>query len=222
MLGKRNLDVLGWLCEEHVLDINTNLAFPLAALRSFRRPEHVFLSASFHPAAGVAVQDFIAKVSAVEAEGFTVTGASLVGWPPYLRHLSAWRRQFDDAGITFVARPCDGPYEGRRLPQEYTPAEREILAQHLTGEALRFQLQSCSAKGTLCATGWRYLLVEADGTVCRCPQGQGDIGGLNFYRDWVPLRDHPTVCGFDGCWCEDLWSYHLSEPEKLAWLGAAE
>jgi len=221
MVGQRNAGVLAHLSQGNTLDINTNLAFPLSMLETFPRPEHVLFSASFHPSEGVSAEEFIAKVRAVEVEGFTVLGASIVGYPPYLPYLGQWRERFADAGISFVVRPCDGLCDGRRLPAEYTASERRMLEQHLDEGALQYQLHGASAKGRLCATGWQYLLVRADGSVARCPQGAGDLGGLNFYRDAIPLRDHPAVCPFDQCWCEDLWGYHLTEPERLAYLGAA-
>jgi hypothetical protein len=62
------------------------------------------------------------------------------------------------------------------------------------------------------------VLIQASGTVHRCPHGAGDLGGLNFYEDPIPLRDYPTVCTFDRCWCEDLWAYHLSDDERRAIL----
>jgi glycosyltransferase involved in cell wall biosynthesis len=221
MVGQRNAGILAYLSQENTLDINTNLAFPLPVLEAFARPENVFFSASFHPSEGVSAEQFIDKVRAVEVEGFTVLGASIVGYPPYLPYLSEWRRRFAEAGVNLVVRPCDGTYEGRRLSAEYTASERRMLREHLDEEATRLQLDGASAKGTLCATGWKYLLVRADGSVARCPQGAGDLGGLSFYRDPIPLRDHPTVCPFDQCWCEDLWGYHLTASERVAYLSAA-
>jgi len=219
MFGDKSIGVLARLSEQTVLDINTNLAFPPAVLKRFERPEHVFFSASFHPAAGVSAPAFIEKIRQVEIEGFTVTGASVVGHPPYLPQLPEWQRQFAAAGVDFVVRPCDGVFEGRRLPQEYTPAERNLLTSFLSESALDFQLDLQPARGRLCAAGWLYCLVQPDGTVFRCPQGRGDVGGLNFYRDPVLLRDHPSVCDFEHCWCEDLWVLHLSPEERCHWLG---
>ena len=222
MLGKRNLRILAWLSRDNSLDISTNLAFALPALKPFRRPENVFFSAGFHPVAGVSAGDFVAKVRAVEAEGFTVSEVSMVAYPPYLKRIGDWHREFEQAGIDLQVRPCVGPYEGRQLPQGYTPAEREALARHLAPERLRRLNSPHSSRGRLCATGWRYMVVRADGTVARCPQGEGDWGGFQFYRDRVRLRDHPTVCSFGDCFQEDLQAYCFSEAERLAYLGATK
>jgi hypothetical protein len=218
MYGRKNLQVLTWLSKGNVLDIDTNFSFPLSALKAFPRPDRVFFSTSYHPSGGVSVPEFIEKVQAVRATGFGVGCASLVCYPPYLKYVAEWRRQFEAADIDFMPRPFYGEYRGRRFPQEYDAEEREVLRQHLSPQSLEFQLELRETRGRLCAAGWQYVLIQASGTVHRCPHGAGDLGGLNFYEDPIPLRDYPTVCTFDRCWCEDLWAYHLSDDERRAIL----
>lgn len=220
MFGEKNFAILSWLAEDNVLDIDTNFSFPLSILERFTEPDNVFFSTSYHPSGGVPPDDFIHKVHQVQARGFTVTCASLVCYPPYLEHVDEWRRQFEDGGVLFLPRPFYGTYEGRQFPQEYNEAELEILRRHLSRDSLQFQLNLKPTRGALCATGWLYCLITADGTVARCPQDVGDLGGMNFYRDRVVLRDHPTPCAADHCWCEDLWHYHLSEDEAAAYRGS--
>jgi len=217
--GRKNLQMLAWLSRENVLDIDTNFSFPLSALDRFPHPENVFFPASYHPSSGVKPEAFIRKMLAVRERGFGVVCASLVCYPPYLKRLAKWHEQFEEAGVCFIPRPFYGTYRGRQFPEEYSDKERELLSHHLSPGAMEFQLKLRSTKGVLCAAGSKYLLVQADGTVHRCPHGAGDLGGLNFFHDHIPVRDHPTVCTFDRCWCEDLWGYHISPDERRDILG---
>ncbi len=220
MHGRKSLGILSHLSQHNTLDVNTNLAFPLSALKTLNADNVVF-SVSFHPSEGVTASRFVTKVGAVRAEGFRATGASLVAYPPYLPFVETWMGVFADAGIDLHVRPCYGACSGRVLPAGYTAQERAALEPYLSEEATSIQLKGEEVRGRLCAAGWQYVLVQVNGDVYRCPAGADDLGGQNIYEGSVCVRDHPTVCPFDTCACEDLFHYHISEKERLALLGGA-
>ncbi len=82
MCGQKNVRMLAWLSQENMLEIRTNLSFPSACLKGFKRPENVLFEASYHASGGVSVGAFIRKIDAVREMGFDVARASAVCYPP--------------------------------------------------------------------------------------------------------------------------------------------
>lgn len=210
---ERNAALLGHLTATHLLVVHTGLSFPPEALVHVSRPKNMLLYGAFDPRRET--EDEVAStIRSLRDQGVAVPWLRLPSGRGCTEDLSRRRDRFAELGTQLVM------WQSRRGSQR-KPGAGCADSPPMPPHTRECQHGSLSPRGALCATGWQYAVVRADGTFCRCPSGLGDLGGLNFYEDDLLLRDHPSTCDFDACLCEQVWGYQLSKQEKLAYLGAA-
>lgn len=204
--------LLGELSKDHILDINTNLSFPLEKLEEFIVPDHVYFTASYHPYAGVPLETFLEKIKTIQEGGFHVTGASLVLYPPLLKRAAAIKQQIEAAGLFFLAHPFRGEFKGKDYPESYTLEEKALLRPLVEELSWEHNVEDKETLGKLCLAGVNYFSLDFKGNYRRCPAAPYE--GL-FFKEKVSLSTWPQPCPvMVGCHCNDLWRYILSEEES--------
>jgi glycosyltransferase involved in cell wall biosynthesis len=211
--------LLGGLAQTHVLRVESDLRFPIESVVDLKHPANVAFCACFDPSRDTA-GELLERIRLLREHGFGVPWVRFHLSPRRSGQPGRWRDQFGEVGVELIGwRGNDSARDSRRRVNGADGDEPQST--HRTPDTPKPHLELPSPRGTLCATGWRYLVVRADGTICRCPEGPGDLGGLDFYDDECLVSDCASVCTFDVCRCEHAWSYQFTPREKLSYLGAS-
>ena len=212
-------DLTAELTELFWLAFDTNLSWELPQLQAFLarvKPSRLRVETSFHPHTAPTAP-FIEKLAAVRDAGFGYI-ARLVVYPDLLPRLDEFQEAFARRGLTFVANPFQGQYEGRKYPQAYTDEQKARIAAATVGieasaenashkEFVNQILARESPRGRLCRSGYQHVRIEDDGMVYRCgeystkqwePLGQ-------FFDDALALWEQPRLCRSDVCEWEYRW-----------------
>lgn len=209
-------NVLAHLSHEHILSINTNLAFALSEIAHFNS-DNVFLSASYHPYSRVPLNKFLEKIDAIQNRGIQVTGVSCVLYPPILSKIPGYRDQIEKAGHFFLAHVFDGPWQGKKYPSSYDSTQLEIVKSMLEEDSWKYNIERQSSYGKLCWAGHSYSCIGYEGLWYRCPV---TLPRRNFFECKAELSRFPEPCpSKTGCHCDDLWRYILTNEEVAALTG---
>jgi MoaA/NifB/PqqE/SkfB family radical SAM enzyme len=195
------------------INITTNTSLLLDAFVKKIDPERVSLSLSFHPQYHL-IDDFLGKVFFLRQNGFTEGCINFVAYPPYLEDLPRTVEKFRAIGESLKVIPFVGEYGGRRFPEGYNQAEKELLG-------LRDSwMDDKRHKGMLCRAGHRSGLLLPNGNVARCGQiGDRHIIG-SLFDPAFELMPQPMPCDVEFCPCDE-WKVIPDEkpPEAAgAWL----
>ena len=214
---------------------DTNLSWPQDRLARFlarARRERVRFEISFHPHS-TDTDPFLERALLVRDAGFGYINR-LVAYPDLLGQLAHFRELFAQNGLTFVANPFQGEYQGRRYPESYTAEERALIsgasvnvAQEASNaphkEFVQQILARESPQGRLCRAGYQHVRVEDDGTVFRCgeyaTQKWEPLG--HFFNESLTLWDGPRPCRCDRCEWEYRWLVDQAERFQNQWTTAA-
>lgn len=210
----------------HTLQICSNLKVAPSVLEEARAdPSRIKFATSFHPLEwGFDAFSFLDQVRRYQDVGFHIMGTSIVAHPIFLPHMDRWLDLFEEKGLYAVPHPFGGEYRGKHYPASYTEEESSWLSKRMRNE----DRVECIIRRTRdenydrCAAGWKYLMIDIDGTVCRCVKfaascilGQQDDGmdtSHNFFREGVILNDGPRGCEHLAyCPCDNYYRYHIGK-----------
>ena len=205
------LPLLGAVLQHHYGSIASNCMFDVAEFCDLIPPDRCELHPSFHPHLWRDLYEFLGKMAVLRGVGYRIPSVVLVGWPPYLPRWAEWVPRLRAAGYrTNLAPARNCTYEGRDLPEGYTPAERAILDSHVQPVLFTPEEEICKPGGVVCAAGHAAFAVMADGTIERCTQVSGAMGPQTlFSEDGLHLLDAPLPCGETCCVCVNMWAFHL-------------
>lgn len=218
------IDLFTRLSAKHFVWINTNLSLNwknLERLAAEADPESLHIHASLHPEFAD-VEDFFKKTAFLRDRGFPPTVCA-VSYPPLVPRLEEFRRRLDEQGLPLTTLVFRGTYEGKRYPESFTPAEREVL--HMDsglaagdGAKWAYQVERERTLGKPCLSGQVYGNIRPDGAVYRCGAagpGEGTLGyvGNVFEKDFA-LWEKATACPVEKCSCQE-YIYLLDVQKRL-------
>jgi len=207
------LPLVGAVGAYHRGVLQTNLSCGAAEVVRWLCPDRVVLHPTFHPHLwGEDIGRFMAEVAPLQEAGFEVPVVAIVAWPPYLSRLAAWVAVLRGAGINPLVSPARAAtFEGRDLPEGYTPAERALLAEY-TGVAYTDGVLPRPLRIVACGAGMGTVNVMLNGDVWRCGQLRGMGETQNLMRDRRIVFDvEPQPCSEQTCRCGHLHRYHITE-----------
>jgi len=214
------LEILEDLGRKNVVVVSTNLSWGVERFIAHVDPDHVEISASFHPEFAGAPEAFLEKITRLRKAGFHAN-VSLVAYPAFLPRLLEFVDLFLSRGILLDVQPFRGMWEGRLYPQSYTadskallekiidgahrgeyypglPPERKIHRVEATSLVLEYQLGRKSTRGVACNAGVFYGRLQPHGDVTRCSQG-AYVG--NFFDENFGFWPQAEPCPFKQCDC---------------------
>ncbi len=190
------------LVRHHVVDLCTNLSWPVEKLIPALSPGRLLISPTFHPTQ-VGFDDFLERLRFVRPyvtrrDPSGRPSVNFVCDPPQMGRMAEHRERLERAGFSLLPLPL--MVEGAL---SNTDEEKESItdASPFHGAAdprLDFQLGLQSPRGRLCGAGAIYALVRGDGNVDRCSRYKGGALG-NFFSEDFRLGDGPTPCSQDWC-----------------------
>ena len=203
------------LCENHSISIDTNLSLS-KKVRDFvdrlapDRVQELYVSLHIQERERHGgVQDFVDNVALLHDAGFTVI-VNYVLHPELVHRFADDRQFFAEQGITLRPRPFKGAYEGRRYPEAYSEAAKEMLALHPgAGTKMVYDFH-----GVPCEGGRSFIRMEPDGTVFRC---SGEKKVMGTVTRGVTLHSRAEPCGVHRCPCRGL-DYVLLTSAQQAFL----
>lgn len=206
MEPSEQLPLVAAVLKHHYGSMLTNLYFNAGDLRRLVPPERLRLSPSFHPhLCERLAMPFLAKLRALQTDGYRIDQATVVAWPPYLKYLTHWHEDFADAGVRLVTIPFQGEFEGQRYPAAYTEEERALV--YGTASPALAETQE---PRVACAAGHACAYVLLNGDVWRCSEVE-EMGGQNLFRDGgIRFLDEPAACDRP-CPCTQFSVYHIRE-----------
>jgi len=202
----RVVEIAADLAIDNHVDLCSNLFFPIEMLEPLPRNGNIALATSFHPIPwGMSTEPFIRKRMEIEDAGIECGVAMVVGYPPFVERIPAWKEEFAAAGIEMWVNPFRGMHGGRSYPSSYTEEEAAIVYGEV--EAVRGMTTPMmeGVRGKRCRVGMDYLMIDQKGDVHHCPYDIIPVG--NIFDSEFSLREEPTICQQDCCGCADLWRY---------------
>jgi MoaA/NifB/PqqE/SkfB family radical SAM enzyme len=187
--------------KRHTVDLTTNLSFDVDYFLKMIDPENIKISASFHPQF-VSFDEFLKKIVILKDRAYHLS-VCFVTYPPFLEKMDEFKKAIEGRGIMFNISPFDGVFNGKKYPQAYTDAERDIL-RRITDEAFlsdstnqkryEWKVEKIrNMKGRLCRMGQMYAKILPNGEVTRCcVPTSGKLG--NILDENFRLLDAPKPC----------------------------
>jgi len=197
----------------HTIRITTNLSTNIDAFLEMINPSRVKINPTFHPTFSD-FNTFIKKCIALRDKGFT-ENVNYLAYPPQIKFIPGYKAKFNRESLALTVMTFWGEYNGKDYPASYTEEEKEIISIALgKRNNQEFQLvPKKMVKGKSCAAGYRYAVIQTDGTVLRCG-GSGlneKIG--NFFDENFSLQAAPSACSAEHCKCNE-WAELLEDEEK--------
>ena len=195
-------DLAPALARHHVVDLCTNLSWPVEKLIPALSPESFLLSPTFHPTQ-VSFEEFLerlrfARPYVTRRDPSGRPSVNFVCDPPQMDRMSEYGDRLKKAGFSILPLPLmvDGRLSNSR-------EEKALIAdaspfQGSSNPRLDFQLGRQSPRGLLCGAGAIYILVRGDGSVDRCSRYKGGALG-NFFSEDFRLWEGPAPCSQDWC-----------------------
>jgi hypothetical protein len=195
-------DLVRALARDHVVDLCTNLSWPVEKLIPELGPDRLRLSPSFHPTQS-GFDDFLerlrfARPYVTRRDPSGRPSVNFVCDPPQMAAMSEFQRKLEKAGFSLLPLPLmvDGHLSNSKEEKSLIAAASPF--QGTENPRLDFQLGRQSPRGRLCGAGSFYALVRGDGGVDRCSRYKGGALG-NFFSEDFRLWDGPTPCSQDWC-----------------------
>ena len=190
------------LSRHHIVDLCTNLSWPVEKLIPALSPENLLLSPTFHPTQ-VPFEKFLdglrfARPYVTRRDPSGRPSVNFVCDPPQMDRMSEYRDRLGQAGFSLLPLPLmvDGRLSSSKEEKSLIAAASPF--QGSENSRLDFQLGRQSPRGRLCGAGAIYALVRGDGGVDRCSRYKGGALGNFFSKDFL-LWEGPTPCAQDWC-----------------------
>lgn len=206
------IELVKELSRKHLLGIVTNLSFDVERFIAQQiEPKKVNLGVSFQPLF-VKFEEFLRKALILKEHGFT-NSVLYVTYPPQMKQMSYYKREFERRGFAFQVQPFWGRYQDRSYPEDYTEDEKEVIASFLDNpKEINYRLNRKKTKGKLCRAGEIYAVIQPNGMVNRCGFSfEGHIG--NFLDKNFKLLESPMPCSSEFCPCNEN-TYLIEEENK--------
>jgi organic radical activating enzyme len=203
-------EIIEGISRHHFVEIISNLSRDISGFIEKVKGRNVVVNPSFH-ALSADSEDFIRKVKALREHNM-VQAVTFLAWPPLVRDISRFQKEFEGHSIRLNLQPFNGEYEGRRYPESYTAEEKRIITPDLGERGDKpFSLERTSTKGRLCNAGKKYGVIHPDGTVLRCGgMNAADAAIGNIYSKDFRLNDRAKPCTAEICPCNE-WAMLLEK-----------
>lgn len=210
------------LARDHYLSINSNLSHRcIDAFAERIDPKRVhYVNAALHydemHEASLAV--FVKRVNRLQIRRFNVL-VSVVMTPPMIDTFPEVSKHLESCGLFLIPKVMRQRYQGVQYPAAYSDSERSLLLDYLAearrkyapvitsmGEAPtidmfadgRFLSSTGNYRGRWCASGYKFVRIQPDGTVVRCGSGKrlGNIllRNVRFLR--APKKCNASFCPY--------------------------
>ena len=195
------------LVRMHTVDICTNLSWEVERLVPEVGPEHLRISATFHPTQ-VEFEPFLAKAEIVKEylpqRWPPRRSVYLVAHPAQMDRMAEYSARFGKRGFVLVPLPLMVRGDIANSEEEKQAIARLSPNKESDDRKLDFQLKTLSPAGRLCRAGQRYAHIRGDGKVDRCSRHEDRRLG-DFFSEGFALRDEPSRCGQEWCPFESQW-----------------
>jgi MoaA/NifB/PqqE/SkfB family radical SAM enzyme len=187
------------IAEEHWLYLDTNMSLPideLVAAVPAEKVEHVY--AALHVAERIQrgkVDVFINNAMLLQSHGWPFT-INYVMYPPLIGQFESDYEFFATLGIPIEPKSFKGRYDGKKYPESYTEAERELIREYAPGDSYTREVPNYL--GRRCNAGYRLVRVLEDGSMTRCVTDNEPLGNV---FDGFELYDEPRPCRVTRCPC---------------------
>lgn len=192
------------LSQMHTVKITSQLSGDYYTFARRIDPKRVTLDMNFHPF-DAKLEPFIKKVLTLKNRGFS-GGVCYLAYPPNMPQIDYYHKEFEKHGINFALAAFWGEWQGKKYPESYTEAEREMMKPFIGDiSRVKYHLEGHKTKGKRCRSGQVYASIKADGKVTRCgPLSDKPIG--NIFDPNFKLFDQPMPCEADICPCDEyVW-----------------
>lgn len=195
------IELIRKLSSFHLVKITTNLSGNIEHFVKEIDPRRVDLDLNFH-ILFIDLEMVINKALLLKKTGFK-SGVCYLAYPPQMAKIPYLSERFKKKGINFALAAFWGDYNGKKYPESYTEAEKEMMKPFLGNlNRINYHLNAQSPKGKLCNAGYTYASIQADGSVVRCgPLGDKKIG--NIMDDKFELLTTTMPCESDFCPCNE-------------------
>ena len=231
------------LCEhltrDHYSSINTNFANP--SLDNFCENVDAarvhYINAALHYEERIkktSIDIFIERALKFKERDFNLLISSVMA-PTVARVFGELQAAFEAHGLFVIPKVMRGWYAGKFYPDSYTRGERTLIRHHLAGARQRYAAVLArmaeaptinmfaderflrgipNYRGSLCASGSKFVEIEPNGDVFRCSSGQM-LG--NVLKRNIKLLSSVRRCDTSYCpyFCEKYTSppFAIAEPK---------
>jgi len=207
----------------HEIVVITNLSIYPDDLVKYAYKNNIEINASFHP--DFANYNKFKKYAIDLKNNGLLYDITCLAWPPYIKNIEDFRKEFSDLGFNFSARPFYGLYDDRIYPESYTEEEKRIIENKNNSEKdLKNQFQKDiktsefnasiakvkNTKNKLCYAGSKFANIEQDGKIYRCGTDKKYIGQITDNE--IPFYSEAKRCREERCMC-NRWQGLLVEDE---------
>jgi MoaA/NifB/PqqE/SkfB family radical SAM enzyme len=201
MLYPNFIELIEAISKWHTVKVTCQLSGDMFTFARKLNPERVRLDMNFHPLE-TKLEPFIRKVLYLYKYGFK-GGVCYLAYPPNMDKIKFYDDEFKKHGIVMALAAFWGEYNGKKYPESYSEAEREMMKPYLGDiDRQKYHLEGRKTKGKLCRAGQIYASIKADGTVTRCgPLSNKPFGNI-FDKDFK-LFDKPMPCEAEVCPCDE-------------------
>lgn len=231
------------LCEHltrnHYLSINTNFTNPsLDELCEKVDAARVhYINAALHHEERIrktSVDSFVRRALKFKQRNFNLLISSVMT-PPVARVFAELQAAFQAHGLFVIPKVMRGWYAGKLYPDSYTRRERTLIRDHMARAQQRYAAVLANMvepptinmfrderflrgipdyRGSLCASGSKFVEIEPNGDVFRCSSGQmlGNVLKRNIKLLSNAMRCDTSYCPY---FCEKYTSppFAMSQPK---------
>jgi MoaA/NifB/PqqE/SkfB family radical SAM enzyme len=221
MVYPRFIDICREMGRHFKLYLDTNLSLPIDGLLEAAGPdrfEHVYAAMHIMDRMQSGTLDvFVHNVQLLAQGGYPFT-INYVMYPPLIEQFDKHRALFEKLGIPLTPKSFKGVFQGRRYPQSYTDAQRELIHRYSPGDTYTRSIPDYH--GLRCNAGCKLVRVLEDGSVTRCVTDNRSMG--NVFTG-ITLDDEPQPCQVNRCPCygparlfEGVQQDDSCDPSRLA------
>lgn len=221
------IELITRLSQIHTLEIITNLASDVNDIVKNVTPDRVRIGTTFHPEF-TDLKEFLDRHIVLREYGFE-TWANYVAYPPQLKEMADYKKEFDKLGIPFNIQPFMGNFQEREYPKGYTDSELSYLKGCYAGDDIvnkktvewKTGTEHKNTSNSPCRMGQMYAKIYPIGDAYRCCANNTMKLG-NLIDGSFKLLDEALPCEADLCHCwrcmlvgkEEDWSRHWVIPAK--------
>lgn len=213
------IEVICRILKFHEVHITTNLSLYIDEFVGKISPEKVEINATFHPVF-INIDRFTSQILKLKEANF-ICNVCYLAHPMQLREMLSYKKYFKKFQIEMTPNVFWGEYKRKRYPHRYSEKERryyQFVTNWTTEESNDnffsekeetkknpqfYNLYPKFSMGRICNAGYKYAIVNVDGTVKPCGQVLGPILG-NIYQKNVRLYKSQIKCSAEYCKCKEV------------------
>ncbi len=216
------VEIISRISKFHKIHVTTNLSLSIDEFICKIFPKRGEINATLHPPF-VDIKKFISQILKLKKANFTCNNCYLAH-SMQMREMLNYKKYFKKFEIDMALNIFWGKYKGKKYPQDYSEKEKkyyQFVANWTRnkekidnkffskGEEFKekdpqlYNLCPSISTGRLCNAGYKYAIINVDGTVKPCGQVLGPILG-NIYQRNIRLYERPMKCRIKYCKCREF------------------